>query len=147
MSSREIIADLQIAIELERIADHTADIAHVVRQLQGEGVPPVEGDIRQMAERCENMLAEMLHAYRDLDATRAEKVAAMDDSIDQLNGRIVDKVIRFMQEHGSAVADGTRIIWAVHNLERIGDRVTNIGEQILFATSARIVDWNRSQQQ
>jgi phosphate uptake regulator len=32
----------------------------------------------------------------------------------------------------------------VHDIERIADRVTNIGEQIVFNASGKIADWNVS---
>ena len=141
---REIIAGLQIAVELERIADHAADIARIIRLLEREGIPPVWDEILTMVDHCEEMLTKMLVAFCDRDPIRAEVVAAMDDDIDRMNGQIVSVVIRFMQMHSEAVANGTRLIWLVHNLERIGDRITNIGEHILFAASGKSVDWNRS---
>lgn len=142
---REIIADLQIALELERIADHAADIARIMRLLKSDNIPPVLTDILAMADCCGEMLVEMLAAFRERDTAQAEIIAAMDNTIDRLNGKIVDDVIGFMQTHNNAVANGTHIIWLAHHIERIGDRLTNIGEHILFAVTGRVVDWNRSE--
>ena len=141
---REVIADLQIAVEMERIADHMADIARIIHMCKLNSIPPVWEDIQIMLEHCDEMLTKMMAAFHDSDAEQAEVIAATDDSIDQMNGQIVKEVIQFMQTHGEAVANGTYIIWMVHNIERIGDRVTNIGEHILFAVSGKVADWNRS---
>ena len=44
---------------------------------------------------------------------------------------------------GSRVVDrGTRILFAAHYLERIGDRVTNIAEDVLFLAGGVVEDLN-----
>jgi phosphate transport system protein len=141
---REIVADLQIAVELERIADHAADVARITKRLTREGLPPVWTEIQNMAARCDDMLAKMMSAFRDRDRVAAEVIARTDDDIDRLNGQIVNETIPFMTANPASVANGTHLIWLVHHLERIGDRVTNIGEQILFAESGKTSDLNRS---
>ena len=141
---REVIADLQIAVEMERIADHMADIARIIHMCKLDSLPPVWEDIQEMLFHCDEMLTKMMTAFHDRDAAQAEEVAATDDRIDQMNEQIVKEIIQFMQSHGDAAANGTYLIWMVHNIERIGDRVTNIGEHILFAVSGKVADWNRS---
>ena len=59
-----------------------------------------------------------------------------------LNGQVVREVIGFMRANPTAVANGTYVIWLAHHLERIGDRVTNIGEQIVFEEKGITVDLN-----
>jgi phosphate transport system protein len=141
---REIIADLQIATELERIADHIADIARILNMLEPGSRPPIWNEIQTLVKRCIEMLNEMMMAFQNKDPGKAEVIAAMDDDIDQMNTQFVREIISFIQTNNDATANGTYMIWLVHHLERIGDRVTNIGEQILFADSGRSIDWNRS---
>ena len=141
---REILAELQIAVELERIADHVADIARIIRSLSREAIPPVWSEILNMAARAEEMLRKMLGAYQNRDAVTAEVVATMDDELDRLNHQVVNEIIEFMHKNPAAIRNGTRLIWLTHNLERIGDRVTNIGEQILFIATGETRDLNRS---
>ncbi|HEY7839976.1 MAG TPA: PhoU domain-containing protein, partial [Gammaproteobacteria bacterium] len=88
--------------------------------------------------------AKMMSAFRNHDRVAAEVIGRTDDDIDRLNGQIVNETIPFMAANPASVANGTHLIWLVHNLERIGDRVTNIGEQILFAESGKTSDLNRS---
>ncbi len=144
---REILSDLLIATELERIADHVADIARIVPSLSREGIPPVWDELLNMAARCREMLDAMLNAYVQRSTVDAEVIAGNDENIDRLNGQVVREVIGFMQANPASVANGTYVIWLTHHLERIGDRVTNIGEQILFEESGVTVDLNRTQKQ
>ena len=47
-----------------------------------------------------------------------------------------------MREDPANVDPGTRILFAAHYLERIGDRVTNIAEDIVFLASGEVEDLN-----
>ena len=141
---REVIAELHIAVELERIADHVADIARIIRTLSRHPLPPAWSEILRMAALSEEMLRRMLQAYAERDPVAAEVIAAMDDDLDRLNHQVVNEIIEFMHKTPDAISNGTKLIWLTHNFERVGDRVTNIGEQILYVTSAKIRDLNRS---
>ena len=61
---REIIADLQIAVELERIADHVAAIARLIHLIEPEGIPPILTEIMNMMKRCAEMMKKMLRSPR-----------------------------------------------------------------------------------
>ena len=141
---REVLSDLLIATELERIADHVADMARLVPSLSREAIPPVWDELQNMAARCREMLDAMLKAYVRRSTVDAEVIAGNDENIDRLNGQVVREVIGFMQTNPASAANGTYVIWLAHHLERIGDRVTNIGEQILFEEKGVTVDLNRT---
>lgn len=141
---REIIADLQVAVELERMADHIASMAQLVQTLSAEAIPPVMGEVMNMITRSSEMMSGMLKAYQERDADRAETIAGTDETIDAMNQQIVEEIIEFMKEDSHSVETGSHLIWLVHHLERIADRVTNIGEQIAFNSSGKMPDWNAS---
>ena len=141
---REIIADLQIAVELERIADHIASIARLIHLIKPDGIPPVLTEIMNMMKRCAEMMEKMLRAFQEHDPASAEVTATIDEDIDRMNYQIVMEILDFMKKNVDAIDNGTHLIWLTHNIERIGDRITNIGEQILFSTSGAIIDWNIS---
>ena len=62
--------------------------------------------------------------------------------VDDLYHAIFDEVLRLMREDPVNVEPGTRILFASHYLERIGDRVTNIAEDIVFLGSGEVEDLN-----
>ena len=47
-----------------------------------------------------------------------------------------------MRENPDNVDRGARILFAAHYLERIGDRVTNIAEDVVFLATGDIEDLN-----
>ena len=65
----------------------------------------------------------ILRALVDVDAAKARAVAADDDEIDRLYHATFDEVVELMRADPGNVERGTRILFASHYLERIGDRV------------------------
>jgi len=141
---RQVVADIQIAAELERMADHVADIARTVLDLDQHPLPPVLEQLQTMTSRCRRMLDAVMSAHRERDSGKAAAVAAEDDQVDALNGEIVQRAVAFMQQDAGTVMNGTRAIWCAHHLERIADRVTNIAEQVYFIENGETVDLNRA---
>jgi phosphate transport system protein len=72
----------------------------------------------------------------------AREVAGQDDEVDALYHRIFDDVLDLMRADPENVERGTRILFAAHYLERIGDRVTNIAEDVVFLATGDIEDLN-----
>jgi len=142
---RELTAEIQIAAELERIADHVADVGRIVLLLNDRSIPPVLDEIQTMADRCTDMLERMLSSYLRRDHETAKLIAGEDAMVDRLNDQVVRQLMAFMQTNSAAVENGTHLIWIVHNLERIADRITNIGEQVIYIETGEMVDLNRSQ--
>jgi phosphate transport system protein len=131
-----------VAYELERIGDHAASVAKQVRRMASE--PPLKEyvDLPQMGELGAQLVHGALRALVDIDADLARSVAERDDEIDALYHRTFDEVLRLMREDPANVERGARIILASHYLERIGDRVTNIAEDVVFLASGEVADLN-----
>ena len=129
---------LHMATELERMGDHCANIARIGRELAD--LPPLSGyvDLPQLSQACELQVRDILGALLARDVDRARAVAARDDKVNRIHHRIVDDLIQLMTEDGQAVFRGTKLIMAAQNFERIGDRVTNLAEDLIFLESGRI---------
>jgi phosphate transport system protein len=95
-----------------------------------------------MGDLAAEQVRGVLRALVDLDEHRAREVAARDDEIDGLYHRIFDEVLELMRAEPANVERGTRILFAAHYLERIGDRVTNIAEDVVFLATGDIEDLN-----
>jgi phosphate transport system protein len=78
----------------------------------------------------------------DIDEQQARVVAAIDDDVDELYHTIFASVLELMQADPENVEPGTRILFAAHYLERVGDRVTNIAEDIVFLSTGQVEDLN-----
>jgi phosphate transport system protein len=131
-----------VTYELERIGDHAASLAKQVIKLAPE--PPLKEyvSLPEMAERSAVLVHGVLRALVDADAVAAREVAVQDDEIDRLYHATFDEVVDLMREDPANVERGTRIIIASHYIERIGDRSTNIAEDIVYLVTGDVEDLN-----
>jgi phosphate transport system protein len=140
---RDLVSDMYIAAELERIADHAADIAKIVLQMDTRPSAPFAEAIDRLGQACRDMLGRVLVAYGNRDETAAREVAADDEGVDRVEKQITADLLAHLGQHPDQIRPCTHALWVAHNLERIGDRVTNIAERIVFMVSGRHVDLNR----
>jgi phosphate transport system protein len=132
-----------VSYELERMGDHAGSVAKQARKLAP--YPPMKDYVLlpQLGERVADLVAGIIRALVDVDQVRAREVAALDDAVDELYHHIFDEVLVLMRDDPANVEPGTRILFASHYLERIGDRVTNIAEDIVFLASGEVEDLNQ----
>jgi phosphate transport system protein len=131
-----------VTYELERMGDHGASVAKQARKLAPH--PPLRKyvDLPRMAELASEQVRGVLLALVDLDVGEARRVAARDDEMDDLYHTLFDEVVALMRDDPGNVDRGTRVLFAAHYLERIGDRVTNIAEDVVFLATGDIEDLN-----
>jgi phosphate transport system protein len=124
--------------ELERMADHCVNIARVARDLAD--LPPLQEyiDIPKLADRVAVQVRDILSAVMANDVEQAHVIAARDDVVNRLHHRLSDEIIQLMSESPQLVYRGTRLIAACQNYERIGDRVTNLAEDLVFLDTGEI---------
>ena len=139
---RAVLAAFSIVADLERMGDHAAGIARTVLHMGDEPLLKPLIDLPRMAETCRQMLRLALQAYVERDAEKARPIVAMDDTVDGLYTQIFREILSYMVEDPHTTSRGLYLIFAAHNLERIGDRVTNIVERILFMTSGEMHELN-----
>ena len=139
---RAVLAAFSIITDLERMGDHAAGIARTILLMGDEPLLKPLIDLPRMAETCREMLRLSLQSYVERDAGRAGQIVAMDDSVDALYTQIFREILSYMVEDPHTTSRGLYLLFAAHNLERIGDRVTNIVERILFMTSGELRELN-----
>jgi len=132
-----------VTYELERMGDHAASVAKAVIKLAPE--PPLQRYVHlpEMAERAAVLVHGVLRALVESDVAKAREVAAEDDEIDRLYHATFDEVVELMRQDPANVERGARIIIASHYLERIGDRATNIAEDIVYLVTGDVEDLNQ----
>lgn len=140
---RKLMTDIFISMELERIADHAVAIARVVLKLEQVPAEQYLQSISAMAEKCKAMLKEVMQAYDETDDQLARNVAAMDDEIDRAEEAITNLVMREISGEPTHNNVSTYLLWISHNLERIGDRITNIAERVIYMATSVTPELNR----
>ena len=135
---RILLATLSIITDLERMADHAAGNAKIAIMIGNE--PPLKPliDLPRMNEKVIDMLHRSLDAFIAHDADAARKIVPEDDDIDNLYDQVFRELLTFMMEDPRTITRATRLMWVGHNLERTGDRVTNICERVVFMVTGKM---------
>jgi phosphate transport system protein len=136
---RLIIAGLKINNDLERISDHAVNIAQSVHTLLESSKVNTYLEIPAMSEVTREMLRDALDSFLHLEPEKARAVLRRDDQIDDLNRSNSRHVIDWIREKGLPVEEALDLIRISRNLERIADLSTNIAEEVVFLTQARVV--------
>ncbi len=139
---RAVMATMSIVVDLERMADHASGIAKTVILMGDEPLLKPLIDVPRMAKLAKEMLAAILDAYVKRDAQLAREIADRDDEMDQLYRAVFDELVEIMADKPGSVERATFLMWCAHNLERIGDRVTNIAERVVFITTGDLQELN-----
>jgi phosphate transport system protein len=124
------------------MGDHAASVATQARKLAP--LPPLKRyvDLPAMGAIVAHQVHGILRALVDVDQDAAREVAAGDDEIDHRYHAIFDELLELMRADPANVDRGTRLLFAAYSTERIGDRVTNIAEDVVFLASGQIEDLN-----
>ncbi len=141
---RFIVAVLNIIVDLERIADHGEGTAKISIMMGDQ--PPLKPliDIPRMAEKSTQMLKNALNALSSRDVELARRVCADDDEVDALYDQVYRELLTFMLKDPSNIDRATHLLWVAHNLERVGDRATNIAERVMFLVTGKMVECGSS---
>ncbi len=126
---------IQAADELERIGDYAEGIAKLVLRFGGPVPGGVPAPIDTMAKTARAMLAKALDALVSRDPSINLQLKDEDDVVDAAYGQLLTTLTRVMESDPTMVTPGTYLLWVGHNLERIGDRSTNIGEYVEYIVS------------
>lgn len=136
---RFVMMATKIATDLERIGDLAVNIAQEAERLNRE--PPLKPlvDIPRMAEIAQGMIRDTLDAFVNGKPDTARQIIARDDEVDSLNRQIHRELTSFMIEDPHTVTRALSLMTVAQNLERVGDHVTNVAEEIIFLYEARDV--------
>ncbi len=143
---RYLASMFYISTDLERIADHAADIAKINIRLGDEPVPRRLGRIASMADHAVAMLHHSLEAFVRRDAEFARRISAADNEVDRLRDTVYSECLRSMAGDPASIRRGTHRIWTAHRIERIADRCTNMCERVIYTVTGRMQELNVSKQ-
>lgn len=129
---RAVSAALKIITDLERIGDHSSDIAEITIRMAGEKYLKPLIDVPKMAELAKAMVRKSMDAYIRTDIELAKEVCGSDDEVDELFFRIVLELIEIIKNDSSTVEQAINFMFIAKYLERMADHATNISEWVIY---------------
>ena len=139
---RELTTIQLVINELERMGDHSVAIARQVHRIPEIAPLPTLGDLSEMAKLVQSQVRHGIQAFIDVNVQAARDVCSKDDEIDHLHRAIFTDLLERMSRDSSVIQLATSLLFVSHDLERIGDRVTNICEDVIYMVSGEIEELN-----
>ena len=129
---RQVVTALKLSNDLERIGDLAKNIAKRAQVLNQ--IPPIRPVqvIPNMGKLAQEIIKDVLDAYIEGDAEKAERVWARDQEVDDMYNSLFRELLTYMMEDPRNITASTHMLFIAKNIERIGDHATNIAETIYY---------------
>jgi phosphate transport system protein len=127
---------LKFVVDVERIGDLAAGISK--RALELNRLPTLEsrGDLTQLATLVQKNLHAAIASFVNRDAEEALSVIKADIEIDRLNASLFAQLIAHVAADPATVTRVLPLTSVCRYLERIGDHVKNLAEEVIFMVRA-----------
>ena len=137
---RTVLSALSIANDLERMGDHATNIAKRVANVKINMPDTPVSEIVNMGENVQSMIKNVLDAFVQKSDTLAINTWDLDGDIDELYLSIYRDLLKTMAEDPDTITGCSHLLSIAKNIERIGDYVQNIAEDIHFITTGEALE-------
>ena len=145
---RLALSYIKINNNLERIGDFAEGIAGFVSNSMSEKIPEeLESSLRlrEMIASVMDMFSLAKEALDMEDSQIAEKVFGIDYIVDEINSNSIKVLAKAIKSNPDKAEEYLRLLTVIRKIERIGDRVSNIAEEIVFYLDAKVLKHSTSQ--
>lgn len=143
---RFVIAVLKINSDLERIGDYAdgickyvVDFGFPVQQKMLEAT-----NLAYMFDHAVSMTKDISTALEYEDATLARKVFKKDAEMNQINQNASNVISEFVDENADTIKQMLFLFSTIRKLERVGDHVKNVAEDLVFYLEAEVLKHQKS---
>ena len=136
---RLLMSALKINNELERIGDIAKNIAERACSLCENLSILNSTDLFPMANEARQMVKWAIDSFVNNDPVLARQVCVNDDTVDALDRKIFHSLVGLMKESPDAIEPSSHIMILSRHIERLADHATNIAEDVIFLTDAKII--------
>ena len=138
---RKILMVIRLATEYERIADYTKNLAeYIILIKQNESLEHYEKNVDKLVRMLEiviNMLKLVMEGLQEENKAKIKEAADMDKQVDEIYNELLASLITHIQVVDGKVFGTAYAILINKYIERAGDHITNIAEEILYALKGR----------
>ena len=138
---RFVLAVLKINTNLERIGDMANGVAKFLVEME----EPFEKEliekarIPEMLDICTKMLADSLQSLENESAKLSRGIFKQEEHLNEINKKATDVIAQYITEHPDQIKQSLLVLSMIRKLERVGDQVSNIAEEIIFFIEAKVL--------
>ncbi|MEX0347010.1 MAG: phosphate signaling complex protein PhoU [Rhizobiaceae bacterium] len=141
---RVIVSTLKVSANLERMGDYAKNVAKRTTVLaKSPAVGSSADTIKRMSRLVREMLSSVLDAYVARDLQAADDVRRRDEEVDQIHNALFREILTYMMEDPKSITSCMHLLFIAKNIERIGDHVTSIAEQVHYLVSGDLPEDER----
>src|SRR5690554_1661495 len=129
---RLVTGILKLITDLERIGDHTSDIAEMTLHLEGGINKRVLPITSHMAQIVEEMVLLSIKALVQVDEKTAKAVIEKDDEVDELFQQLILKMTTELKNDKIDANELIYVLMVAKYFERVGDHAVNIAQWVIF---------------
>jgi phosphate transport system protein len=138
---------LEVISELERIGDYAKGISRISLMLGRDSGVVMPEHLEEMCELAISMLRDAIDAFVSDDLVAAREIPQRDDLVDALYNKTNLDLIQLIMDEPHKMARANLFSWAAHNIERTGDRSTNICERTIYMVTGEMRELDRSEEE
>ncbi len=139
---RGIVTGMKIASDLERIADYAVNIAKYLFKTKHDNSVYIQ-PIVHLITHIIKMLKGIMVAFKDENIELALRISDLDEVLDKEYEKEAKKIFLVGKNTGdSETEEAMRALLVIKQIERAGDHITNIAENIVYFVNGRRVELN-----
>ncbi|MHC2992334.1 transcriptional regulator [Pontibacter sp. HJ8] len=138
---RLVLATLKINANLERIGDTAEGISMFVQKRE----VPYNAELMEitkalvMFEEALSMFHDCRVAYKSNNTDLARALLKRDKMLNKIYRKSERIIAAYLRNNPDSIEEGLTILSIIKKLERVGDQITNIAEEIIFYQDAKVV--------
>ena len=139
---RFIVAMLKVNADLERIGDFAENMARFVIRQEGQPIDAALVEATRLKEMCSAVLDMMDTAYAALEGNNidlANSIFEKDNLVDEINAASTAALADYVAGNPDKAAFCLDFKGVFLRLERAGDHITNLAEEIIFYIDAVVL--------
>ena len=130
---RTVLTVIKISSDLERCGDYMKNMAKRTTALaQLPVIDEASPGLRRMAREVGIMLKGSLDAFIQRDAEMADEIRLRDIDVDRMYNAMFRELLTHMMEDSRNITACMHLHFIAKNMERMGDHVTSIAEQVIY---------------
>ena len=143
---RFVLAALKISASLERIGDNSKSLAsYLSRNIKKSNMDVLDNfNVNRMILVAMSMLDDIRVAVLDDNVEMAKKIAKQDDELDKNTKKALKIATKLIKGDPKSSALVLKTYTVIRRLERIGDYIKNIAEEVVFHLEAKVIKHKKS---
>jgi len=134
---------IKVNADIERVADHATSLAKVTLRIDPENAPTWPVSLVEIGDRIPEMCQWLLRAVLEENVDKARVLLKKDDVIDRLDKRLFVEITEWIRRDPDSAEVGLLCYRVGRELERVGDLLSNIAEDVVYLATGSIIRHQR----